>query len=250
MSLQHVILCEGYDDRAFWVGWLLRLGFKDLSVRPDSDRLQRVKDPWGTLVTGGQYGFNTASGTFVRLVPCRSGNKVSGVATQFIKGHTTHPVGRLLINLDADDTLDAASSSARDTIAGMVQINGGARAPAPSHGYLVAGIQVYPVIWECRDESAPGIPAKQTLERLASAAIVAAHPQRGPTVSAWLAAEPRGGDTHKHHALSYLAKWYAGKHGSDDFYEQLWRDEATAIQLEMRLRQSGAWDHVEALARA
>ncbi len=25
MTSQHVVLCEGYDDRAFWAGWLLHL---------------------------------------------------------------------------------------------------------------------------------------------------------------------------------------------------------------------------------
>lgn len=98
------------------------------------------------------------------------------------------------------------------------------------------------------DDPVPSIPAKQTLERLVVAAIVAAYPQRGAGVADWLAAAPRGGDSHKHHARSYLAKWYA-ENGPDDFYNGLWRDPKTAPELERRLRVSGAWGSVEALAR-
>lgn len=234
MSLQHVILCEGYDDRAFWVGWLLRLGFKDLSLRADSSRTKRVEDPWGRLVSRGQFGFGTPGGAFVRLVPCDGGGNVAPTAAQFFKEHATHPVGKLLINLDSDDTLGATSTSASDIIARIL-------ASGP------ASVEVCPIIWACQDLDAPGIPAKQTLERLVAASIAAAYPQRGPSVATWLAAEPRGGDSHKHHALSYLAKWYA-EHGADDFYKALWRDEATAEQLERRLRTGGAWAHVDALA--
>lgn len=249
MSRQHVILCEGYDDRAFWVGWLLRMGCKDLSLRADSNRIKRVEDPWGRMVSRGQFGFATATGTFVRLVPCDGGGNVGATAAQFFKEHANHPIDRLLINLDADDTLDSTSTSARDIIAGVVRAQNGDAISDAGGSYFVAGVRVCPVVWECADRAAPGIPGKQTLERLVAAAIVAAYPQRGPTVATWLAAPPAGGDSHKHHALSYLAKWYA-EHGPDDFFKHLWRDEATAAQLESRLRDSGAWAHVEALARA
>lgn len=249
MSIQHVILCEGYDDRAFWSGWLLHIGCKDLSVRPDSSRIKRVEDPWGRVVSRGQFGFATAGGAFVRLVPCDGGGNVASTAAQFFKEHTTHPIGRLLINLDADDTVDVTSTSARDVIAGIAQAHGGDTSIGTASAYSAAGVHVCPIIWECRDSLAPGIPAKQTLERLVAAAIVAAYPQRGPSVATWLAHEPRGGDSHKHHALSYLAKWYA-EHGPDDFYKALWRDESTAAQLEQRLRDGGAWAHVEALAHS
>lgn len=252
MTLQHVILCEGYDDRAFWTGWLLHMGLQNLAARPGSSRVKRVIDPWGRPVVDGQYGFFTASGAFVRLVPCRGGNKVAPAAAQFLTDHATHPIGRLLINLDADDTTQAASSSARDAIAGIVRThvsNPGGGAPDGTGAYRVDEVTICPIIWECRDADAPGIPAKQTLERLVAASLVAADPRRGENVATWLAAAPRGGDSHKHHALSYLAKWYAD-HGPDDFFKELWRDPSTATQLQHRLRETGAWAHVEALARA
>jgi len=186
-------------------------------------------------VVRGQFGFETASGTFVRLVPCDGGDNVPPMVDQFLNEHTTHPIARLLVNLDADDTLSARSTSARDIIAHLARV----------HTNL--GVSIIPIIWECADPPAPGIPEKQTLERLVVAAIVAAYPQRGASVAAWLAAAPTGGTSHKNHALSYLAKWYA-ENGPDDFYKELWRDPSTAPELERRLRQSGAWAEVEALA--
>lgn len=237
MSHQHIILCEGYDDRAFWAGWLRHMGLRDLSLRTDSTRDRRVMDPWGRPVVRGQFGFATPSGAFVRLVPCEGGDNVPPTAVQFIKEHTTHPIARLIVNLDADDTLSARSTSARDIIANLTRT------------HAKTGVSIVPIVWECADAATPGIPDKQTLERLVVSAIVAAYPQRGANVASWLAAEPRGGDSHKHHALSYLAKWYA-ENGPDDFYKELWLDPRTAPELELRLRHSGAWAEVEALAQS
>jgi hypothetical protein len=43
-----------------------------------------------------------------------------------------------------------------------------------------------------------------------------------------------------------MAGWYA-EHGCEDFYSGLWRDERVRVELEKRLRASGAWDVVEVL---
>lgn len=45
---QHVILCEGFDDRSFWSGWLLHLGCIDPSERGK----RTVTDAWGRPVKG------------------------------------------------------------------------------------------------------------------------------------------------------------------------------------------------------
>jgi len=164
MTLQHVILCEGYDDRAFWTGWLLHMGLQNLAARPGSSRVKRVIDPWGRPVVDGQYGFVTASGAFVRLVPCRGGNKVAPAAAQFLTDHATHPIGRLLINLDG------------------------------TGAYRVDEVTICPIIWECRDADAPGIPAKQTLERLVAASLVAADPRRARRLLQGALARPEHGD--------------------------------------------------------
>lgn len=90
------------------------------------------------------------------------------------------------------------------------------------------------------------MPAKQTLERLASAAIVAGYPDRGPGVQTWLDAPPRGQRIAKSYAHSYFAKWHAD-HGDGDLYENLWRDEAIVAELRRRLESRGAWKVVQDL---
>jgi hypothetical protein len=250
MKLQHVILCEGYDDRAFWAGWLLHMGLRDLSRRPDSHRRQQVKDPWDRPVTQGQFGFATASGAFVRLVSCDGGENVAPMAAQFIKGQPTHPVGDLVLNIDADDSVSAPTTRARDIIRRIVMVAGGSPQPDERGCYVAQGITIRPVIWTCSDSDDPGVPAQQTLERLVSAACVSAVPTSGPDVARWLANEPRGGDSHKNYAMSYYAKWFAQDRGPDDFYREIWNRAPVAKELERRLRETGAWAHVESLAQA
>ena len=43
---ESVIACEGYDDRAFWKGWLCRLGCTDIY---ESSGRRPVIDPWAFL---------------------------------------------------------------------------------------------------------------------------------------------------------------------------------------------------------
>jgi hypothetical protein len=45
------ILCEGYHDRAFWAGWLLRLGCVDPGAGSEARLV--IYDPWNTPVTKG-----------------------------------------------------------------------------------------------------------------------------------------------------------------------------------------------------
>jgi hypothetical protein len=102
--------------------------------------------------------------------------------------------------------------------------------------------------WEVSDPAIRGLPDQQTLERLVSAALVAAYPARGQAVQDWL----DNRSTHpppnpKEHAWSYMAGWYA-EHGCESFYSNLWNDAAVARELETRLRLSGAWQIVEAMA--
>ena len=47
-----VVLCEGFHDRAFWAGWLLRLGCTDPGLLPDGTR-RLVLDPWNKIVADG-----------------------------------------------------------------------------------------------------------------------------------------------------------------------------------------------------
>lgn len=249
MSRQHIIVCEGYDDRAFWAGLLVRLGLRDPTVGHERGRRPRVNDPWGRPVVGGQFAFATAAGTFVRLQPCDGGGNVLATAAAYLDGHATRPVGRIVLNLDADR--DAGADGGPDSLAAVhnfVERRGG-QVSGDGTG-TIDGALVVPVIWACEDgPETPGVPRKQTLERLVCAAIAATHPDRAPSVERWLADPPVSAPvTHKHYSLSYLAKWYA-EHGADDFFRALWRDPAVAGELERRLAARGVWQHLLALAQ-
>ena len=92
------------------------------------------------------------------------------------------------------------------------------------------------------------MPAKQTLERLVTASIQTAAPDRGAAVERWLNDEPRGLRLPKSFGYSYFAKWYSD-HGEGHFYECLWQDPDVVRELEKRLRSSGAWQTVEELVQ-
>lgn len=242
---QHIILCEGYDDRAFWCGWLLRLRCQDLSKQSRS-----VSDPWGRKVTGGQFGFKTPGGTFVRLQPCQGKPKLKPSTHSLVKKHPTNPIGRLLVSFDADDDATGApTTSSRDFFADIVRSLDPEAKLDETNACTFQGIELAPVIWTCSDEDTRCLPSKQPLERLVVASIVHAHPDRGNAVRDWLDASPLvdGDITHKHFSLSHMAKWYT-KHGCDAFYKEIWQEDAVREQLEARLRSCGAWQHVQDLA--
>jgi hypothetical protein len=72
------------------------------------------------------------------------------------------------------------------------------------------GTRISLVRWETNDPDTPGVPTRQTLERLVCAAMAAAYPQRGPSVHNWLGSRPDPPrPSSKEPAWSYMAGWYA-----------------------------------------
>lgn len=230
---QSVVLCEGFDDRAFWKGWLLHLGCR--SAETAAER----RDEWGREVSKGRYLFYSPSADRILIEPCEGRPNLKKAADMWLKELAIRPIPKLVLNIDSDVDVEGAGpavvgrepDSLRDLI-GRTNPN---------------GVDLLPVVWECADPNAPGIPRQQTLERLVSAAIAAAYPRRGESVARWLA-DPPAGDTEspKAHSLSYAAKWYAS-HGTEDFYAHVWRVPEVAAELELRLRASGAWARAETL---
>lgn len=244
---QYVILCEGYDDRSFWAGWLLYLGCED----PSNQGKKRVKDIYGKTVGSGSFLFRTPRDVVIIVKPYHGRSKLGFAVKDYIDEQGTCPIDRLILNLDSDAE-DDSGSNARDAVRGILIRHGATLDPTSVLEADIAGIRVSAVVWECNDEGGiPGIPRKQTLERLVAASIRAAYPDRGPTVEKWLGAEPKGEGpmTPKNYSYSYLAKWYA-EHGADDFFRALWRDEAVARQLRQRLEERGAWAVARALTAA
>jgi hypothetical protein len=253
---ESVILCEGFHDRAFWKGWLLCLGCTDPGApQPGQTRRRTVSDPWKDPVTGGDYAYHSTGGQFVRVRPCHGKGKVLPVAELRLGQRSSKRLMQLVINVDPDVSTSGGSGGStglrrqdverwvRSKIDpsptvhpdGSIEIDGGAT-------------KVILVRWEAPDPPTPGLPDQQALERLVSAALLAAYPRRGKAVQDWLDARPDPPPTDpKEHAWSYMAGWYA-EHGCDDFYTHLWRDQAVVQQLESRLRSSGAWQIAETLA--
>jgi len=235
-----VVLCEGYDDRAFWAGWLCSLGCRPLT------RTAGSFDPWGRPLASGTRGFRTALGEFVAVLPYHGVAKLKGALKQLVASHATRPVSGLVLNTDGDTdgplVAEPAWDRLRNLACGSTKRSLGrgpwaleASPPIPTLG----------VVWESDDPATcRGVPTKQTLERLVCSAIVAAHPVRGPDVADWLGRDPHPDRVgHKHHALAYLAKWFATS--PDDFYRAIWTDADVRRELESRLGRAGATAGVE-----
>lgn len=104
------------------------------------------------------------------------------------------------------------------------------------------------VRWEADDADCPGLPARQTLERLVCSALHTVYPERTAAVARWLDSRP-GASAYggKEFAWSHMAGWYA-EDGCERFYRTVWEDVQVASQLEKRLRSNGSWAVVEAIA--
>lgn len=246
---ESVVLCEGYHDRAFWSGWLIALGFSDL--RPAHG--EKTKDPWGKTVGGGVFAFRSVSGRFLRVVPVQGVGNILPDARSLVELRTTRALERMVISVDSDavedDREQRTSGLKIEDVLAAISSNG-VKATIDAAGDIVLddGTKVSLVRWETADTHAPGLPGKQTLERLVCAAICGAYPQRGQNVHAWLGSrhEPPK-ETVKEYAWSQYAGWLAS-HGTDHFYRCLWDDLLIRKELEARLRVSGGWRIAEALA--
>lgn len=225
---QVLVVCEGYEDRAFLGAWLEYLGMSEHRV-----------DPWGRPVAGGEFGYVHGS-RFVRVVPSHGRPLLPVVAATYLRGHPTRPVERLVLCHDLDKNAPTPVSAGRDDVKHAVEVRIGESA--------IADIAIEAIVWGSDDPAGTrGVPDLQTLERLVTSAIAEIHPDRAASVTDWLAAAPSlEGSEHKAVAYSYLAKWHADA-GCDRFYRAIWDDTRVRPHLERRLRATGAWDILAAL---
>jgi hypothetical protein len=250
---ESVILCEGYHDRAFWDGWLTPLGCNSDGFKPGTPGFPAL-DPWGASVSRGQFAYRSKSGNFIRLRPCNGKSKVLQEARIRLTQRTTKRLLRLVVNVDVDTSAAATSPGPtglrqQDVLHQVQHIDPGASLNADGEIEIDAGATKVALIrWATHDPPAPGVPDRQTLERLVSAALAAAFPPWAKVVQAWLDARPSPPRQDvKEHAWSCMAGWYA-EHGCEDFYSNLWSVAAIVRELESRLRSSGAWQIAETLA--
>ena len=164
------------------------------------------------------------------------------------------PLTRLVINVDVDVIAGSPAPGPtglrqQDVLSQVQQIDTTAVLNADGDIEVDGGAtKVALVRWETADPPGAGLPDEQTLERLVSAAIIAAYPPRAQAVSDWLTSRPQAAATGpKEHAWSYMAGWYA-EQGCEAFYAGIWSDGNIANELELRLRGSGAWQIAERMA--
>ena len=210
---QRVILCEGPDDLDFLAGYF------------ETRRTLKAKaaDPWGRRLPTHHYTYTTSTGAFVKAYHC------GGTRAQFrkmvdllVQEHQTHPLESLTIVLD-DDGESAEMEVARAIVSGL----------QAGFGAQLLGVDWHRVVLGSGDAATPGLPTKQTLERLVCAAMARVDPGRPPSVDAFLQSAPRGLASHKNIAMAFAAKWTDCSRR--DFYKGIWADASLAAQLETQL---------------
>ena len=245
---ESVVYCEGYFDRAFLSGLLEHVGFQNpgRSKKP-------VFDPWGKLVTGGQYGFWSPSKAFIRVVPCGGRSAVLRQSRIRLRERATNHLDHLVISLDSDteDFNGEIEKQIRESILQNAKQEF-SEARLDGNNDIVIGegesrTTVSLLVWRAKVPTGNGIPTKQTLERIACSAIVEIYPDRATEVQNWLDSRknaPVAGP--KEFAWSYMAGYYAER-SCEAFYSGLGSDERIAGALRKRLEDIGAWRIIELL---
>jgi hypothetical protein len=259
MSLTETyILCEGYHDRAFWAGALLHLGCTDPGIVDGGGRKRRsVLDPWNKIVGRGNFGYRTASDHFMRIVPAHGRSEVMKIGRERLESRRVQELSRLVLSVDSDlpvDGLgqDGATPTGPDLLNWVKAIDPGATLPDRKGDEVVLadGTRVNLLRWRTADSARrPGVPDKQTLERVLCEALVRAHPDRVEVVECWLKSRPMPpASDPKDHAFSYLAGWWAKTGSYESAIERWWEDPAVHAHLVDVLTESGCWRTFQAVA--
>ena len=231
------LLCEGYLDRAFLAGWLEHLG---------CTAAKGVRDPYGDIVSGGRFAFWTPGRHFIVVQPVEGESMLDTAAEELLRVQPTRPMRRLVVVRDADADAPGGESVARDRSAGQVERAGRFLETLGVERARLPAVESF--CWWCEDPpDTPGVPPKQTLERLLCGALSEQGADRGRSVSEWLAAPPAGdGPTHKNVAMAWFAK-FTDAESQDWFYRGIWGVEPLRQPLRRRLERSGAWEVVHRL---
>jgi len=253
-----IVLCEGAHDRAFW-GKLLERRFG----------CSGATDPAGTHSAGrAKGGYRTASDKFIRFLVKDGGPTWQDVRSE-LTGAATRPIEEIVLclDLDTEDEFPDFQQSRKQRKQDMLRLGESVRLvdarPLTECWDDATLTAVFPIasqsaptrisvaLWGVSMAHQPGIPKKQTLERVACAAVAAAYPDTAEPVSLWLASRPQppvhSKHEHKAFAASYMAGWYA-KRDYQGFFQAVWEDRAIAEQLERLLKTTGTWAVMERVA--
>lgn len=243
---QHVVLCEGYDDRAFLTAIFRLLGMK--SMKPLQGEGVSV-DAWGEELDKGAFGFASADASkpMMRLRAVNGVTKLGPIARVLLEEHIVKPLASLTLVRDDDGMHDAPAADMEHWLRGILPGKSITKESATT--FTVEGIRVHVIAWRSNVPAPIGVPPKQTLERLACTAFAEAHPAHAASVDRWLKDEPASPDRDepKAYAGSYAAKWFAEER-VDQFYAKLFSNEAARDRLCASLAESGAWSVFETLA--
>lgn len=253
---QAVVLCEGFLDRAFWAGWLKYLGCTDPGTpKPGSRSRERVYDPWRLEVKGGPFGFQSGTGKFIRISPCKGKSGIWPAARAFLGERGSKTLRVLVLNRDSDlpatgttGVQDPVSRSLENLENLLKEFDPQAR--IADNQVLLDGsaTRVACMHWSCGDPATLDLPEQQCLERVICASIAVAYPNRVEAVRQWLTSRPdKPVAGVKEHVWSHMAGWYA-EYGCEAFFEKVWEDPRVRVELETRLRACGAWNIAESLA--
>lgn len=222
---RHVI-CEGYDDRAFWSGWLERRG---CSVD------KGAKDSRGTKVEGaGKYAFRSPSNALIVIHPADGKRRVRTLLERLFTGpHLDANVDlQLVVNVDADDR---ASERVDDYLQGLV--SDFSPQPLSHRRWRCGDTAVDAVIWSVPPAAQSlGLGERHTLELVVATALAQVYPEATQQLTAWLAQAPLHlteptPNPQKRHVWSFFGKWFSHQ-GPDYFLRGLWENPEVASALE------------------
>lgn len=243
MSVEDLILCEGYDDRSFIAGWLAHW-----------ECVEQRNDPWGKPVRSGHFGYATPKQRFLRVLPCHGRDKLLDSLRFRMARSDTEQLGRVLVICDRDDHADDSPPDDRRITSDRVRASLAALGKVEDLGsclWRVNDVDIALAYWWVGDADDPALPTKQTLERLVCSALRAVYPDRVEAVQSWLAERPSPPAIPgtKEHIWSHMAGWFAD-FGCDAFWRELWRDPRLVAALRERLECSGVWATLQVFVSA
>ena len=253
------IICEGYNDRAFWSEMLITRRWNEAF---DKSTKRTAHDPRGLAVTGGRYAFYHPDSAYAEVIPAGGESNIIPIAekhlmdiTGYVQQSVSHTESKYVVVLSVDDDTTTESGATLPTLS--VQHVTSVLESVDSQLVVENGVfylfsrncAVHITRWKAdplpkKGVPVRGVPAKQTLERLVCAAICEAYDTRSEDVETWLREKSR---SPKAYAWSYMAGWYA-EHGCDDFYREIWRDDDVRPILERQLKAIGAWAIIDTLS--
>lgn len=209
-ELEIIVLCEGYQDRAFIAGLAEQMGWP--WPRRNAASQVDARDLDGRLVRGsGKFYFLQETAEFRRgllLQPCAAEMTGGQVAQQVEGALLSHlrdiASGTMVARrrcmfwcVDADtragEPVEARAKSERSRLLNLIQREGIYASLAPDGRIWLDGTTAcaLPLVWHTDDRSGmKGVPDKQTLERLVCAAMAAAYQDRAAHVQDWLDNRP------------------------------------------------------------